>query len=273
MKCISWNVNGLRSCMTKGFKEFFESSDSDIFALQETKMQPSQLDETMQFDGYHMYMNSAERKGYSGTLVYAKKEPLSVQYEIEGDITKEGRVITLEYESFYFVCAYVPNSKEKLARLEYRVEWEQLLRNHLTKLNETKPVIYCGDLKDSPSGEIPKVKKKPIIYCGDLNVAFSDLDIKNPVANHHNPGFTDEERAEFGKLLDSGFVDSYRYLYPDKEEYSWWSYRFNARARNAGWRIDYFLTSDFAKDLIVDSKIHTDVLGSDHCPIELDIKL
>lgn len=251
MKLISWNVNGLRACAKKGFAEFFKEADADIFGLQETKMQPDQLDDSLKFEGYHLYMNSAERKGYSGTLVYTKQEPLSVSYEIEGDVTKEGRVITLEYPEFWFVCAYVPNSKDGLLRLDYRMEWEDMLRAHLTKLNETKPVIYTGD----------------------LNVAHEEIDIKNPAANRRNAGFTDEERAKFTELLEAGFTDTYRYLYPDKVEYSWWSYRFNARKNNAGWRIDYFVVSDRLKDALTDAKIHTEVFGSDHCPVELSVNL
>lgn len=251
MKLISWNVNGLRACAKKGFADFFKEADADIFGLQETKMQPDQLEDELKFEGYHLYMNSAERKGYSGTIVYTKEEPLSVSYEIEGDVTKEGRVITLEYPEFWFVCAYVPNSKDGLLRLDYRMEWEDMLRAHLTKLNETKPVIYTGD----------------------LNVAHEEIDIKNPAANRRNAGFTDEERAKFSQLLDSGFTDTYRYLYPDKVEYSWWSYRFNARKNNAGWRIDYFVVSDSLRDALEDAKIHTEVLGSDHCPVELTVNL
>ncbi|MBQ1532595.1 MAG: exodeoxyribonuclease III [Solobacterium sp.] len=251
MKLISWNVNGLRACAKKGFADFFKEADADIFGLQETKMQPDQLEDDLKFEGYHLYMNSAERKGYSGTIVYTKEEPLSVSYEIEGDVTKEGRVITLEYPEFWFVCAYVPNSKDGLLRLDYRMEWEDMLRAHLTKLNETKPVIYTGD----------------------LNVAHEEIDIKNPAANRRNAGFTDEERAKFSQLLDSGFTDTYRYLYPDKVEYSWWSYRFNARKNNAGWRIDYFVVSDSLRDALEDAKIHTEVLGSDHCPVELTVNL
>jgi len=251
MKLISWNVNGLRACMKKGFGEFFKACDADIFAIQETKMQETQLEDSMRFDGYHMYMNSAERKGYSGTLVYSKKEPLSVTYEIDGDTSKEGRVITLEFEDFYFVCAYVPNSKNGLLRLPYRMEWEELLKKHLNTLNE----------------------KKPVIYTGDLNVAHEEIDIKNPDSNHHNAGFSDEEREKMTLLLNEGYVDTYRYLYPSKVQYSWWSYRFNARSRNAGWRIDYFLVSERIKEKVNDSIIYDQVEGSDHCPIGLEISL
>ncbi len=249
MKLVSWNVTGLRACAKKGFPEFFRAADADLFALQETKMQPEQLDGSLKFDGYHLYMNSAERKGYSGTLVYARKEPLNVFYEIAGDMTKEGRVITMEYPDFWFVNAYVPNSKEGLARLPYRMEWEDLLRAHLRKLDETKPVIYTGD----------------------LNVAHEEIDLKNPAANRKNAGFSDEERAKFSELLAAGFSDTFRTLYPDKVQYSWWSYRFNARKNNAGWRIDYFVVSDRIMDKVGDSLIHSDIEGSDHCPVELRI--
>lgn len=251
MKLISWNVNGLRACMKKGFMDFFEKEDADIFALQETKMQLDQLEEAMQPEGYHIYMNSAERKGYSGTLVYTKKEPMRVTYDIEGDETKEGRVITLEYEEFYFVCAYVPNSKDGLTRLDYRMEWEEMLRKHLLKLDA----------------------KKPVIYTGDLNVAHEEIDIKNPKANRKNAGFSDEEREKMTVLLNSGFTDTFRYLYPEKVQYSWWSYRFKARERNAGWRIDYFLMSNRYIDHVQDSLIYDDIMGSDHCPVGLLITL
>ena len=251
MKLISWNVNGLRACEKKGFADFFRQTDADIFCLQETKMQPEQVTDSMRFEGYEMYMNSAERKGYSGTLVYTKQTPLSVTYEIEGDVTREGRVITLEYPEYYFVCAYVPNSKEGLLRLPYRMEWEDMLRAHLNRLNE----------------------KKPVIYTGDLNVAHEEIDIKNPAANHKNAGFSDEERAKFTELLEAGYKDTFRELYPDTVKYSWWSYRFNARANNAGWRIDYFVVSDRLMPKVKDSLIFDQVYGSDHCPIGLDIVL
>ena len=251
MKLISWNVNGLRACMKKGFAEFFIEQDADIFAIQETKMQPDQMEEAMLFEGYHRYMNSAERKGYSGTLVYTKEEPLSVTYEIEGDTTKEGRVITLEYPDFWFVCAYVPNSKDGLLRLPYRCEWEDLLRAHLKKLDETKPVIYTGD----------------------LNVAHEEIDIRNPDTNHKSAGFSDEERVKITELLAAGFSDTFREKYPDTVKYSWWSYRFNSRAKGIGWRIDYFLVSDRIMNLVNDSMIFDEVSGSDHCPVCLDIKL
>lgn len=249
MKIISWNVNGLRAAEKKGFTEFFLEEDADIFAIQETKMQEPQLTDTMKFEGYKMYMNSAERKGYSGTLVYTKKTPISCTYDIKGDDSKEGRVITLEYEDFYFVCAYVPNSKEKLARLDFRMKWEDYLRNHLLKLNE----------------------KKPVIYTGDLNVAHEEIDIKNPDTNHQNAGFSDEERAKFTELLNAGFKDTFRELYPEKVKYSWWSYRFNARKNNAGWRIDYFVVSNNLMDKVEDSLIYDDIYGSDHCPVGLKV--
>lgn len=249
MKLISWNVNGLRACEKKGFKEFFLAEDADLFAIQETKMQEEQLEDSLKFEGYRRYMNSAERKGYSGTLVYAKKEPLSVTYDIEGDDSKEGRVITLEYPDFYFVCAYVPNSKEGLARLDFRMHWEDALRSHLMKLDE----------------------KKPVIYTGDLNVAHEEIDIKNPDTNHMNPGFSDEERAKFSELLSAGFSDTFRTLYPDTVKYSWWSYRFKAREKGIGWRIDYFVVSRRLLDRVKDAGIRDDVFGSDHCPVSLEL--
>ncbi len=247
MKYISWNVNGLRACEKKGFADFFRAADADVFAVQETKMQPDQLTDTMRFPGWFMYMNSAERKGYSGTLVYTKKEPLSISFEIEGDVTKEGRVITLEFPDHWFVCAYVPNSKDGLLRLGYRLEWEEMLRAHLIKLDQVKPVIYAGD----------------------LNVAHEEIDLRNPATNHLNAGFTDEERAAFSRLLDSGFRDTFRELYPDRVQYSWWSYRFNSRAKNTGWRIDYFVVSERLLKQVKDAMIYGDVTGSDHCPIGL----
>lgn len=250
MKLISWNVNGLRACMKKGFADFFTAQNADIFALQETKMQEDQLDESMMFEGYHRYMNSAERKGYSGTMVYTRKEPLSVSYEIEGDLTKEGRVITLEYEDFWFVCAYVPNSKDGLARLDYRMEWEEMLLAHLNRLNQSKPVVYCGD----------------------LNVAHNEIDIKNPSSNRRNAGFTDEERNRFSILLENGYADTFRTLYPETVKYSWWSYRFKARERNAGWRIDYFVVSQRFMDRVKDAMIFDEQTGSDHCPVGLIIE-
>ena len=247
MKFISWNVNGLRACMEKGFKDFFAEIDADIFAIQETKMKQEQ--KTFDFPGYHEYWNCADKAGYSGTLIYAKKEPLNVVYGIDGAYNDEGRAITLEYENFYFVTVYSPNSKDGLLRLDYRMEYEDALRAYLTRLSQQKPVVLCGD----------------------LNVAHKPIDLKNPKTNTKNAGFTIEERTKFGELLDSGFVDSFRYLYPEEVKYSWWSYRFKAREKNAGWRIDYFVVSDSAKEKIQNAKIHNEVFGSDHCPVELDI--
>lgn len=250
MKLVSWNVNGLRACMTKGFKDFFDLANADFFSIQETKMQEGQAD--LEIDGYYRFMNSAEKKGYSGTLIYAKEKPISVVYGLFGELyNDEGRVITLEYDNFYLVNAYVPNSQELLKRLSYRMEYEDHLREYLLSLNS----------------------KKPVIYCGDLNVAHERIDIKNPDSNTKNAGFTIEERNKMTELLESGFVDTFRYLYPEKVLYSWWSYRFNARANNAGWRIDYFIVSESIKNLIKEAVIHTEVMGSDHCPIELDIEI
>ena len=250
MRLVSWNVNGIRACMQKGFMDFFNEIDADIFCIQETKMQPGQLE--IETPLYHQYMNSAEKKGYSGTMVFSKQEPLHVSYGLgieEHD--HEGRVITCEYEDFYLVCVYTPNSKDGLLRLDYRMEWEDAFRTYLHKLNETKSVLVCGD----------------------LNVAHKEIDLKNPKTNRRNAGFTDEERNNMSVLLDSGFIDSYRYLYPEQEEvYSWWSYRFKAREKNAGWRIDYFLVSEDAKDGIREAKIHTDIYGSDHCPVSLEFE-
>ncbi len=251
MKFVSWNVNGLRACLEKGFIDIFKSFDADIFALQETKMQEGQAE--IPTDGYFQYFCSAEKKGYSGTAVFTKQKPLSVSYGIgvpEHD--HEGRVITLEFENFYFVTCYTPNSQNELKRLSYRMEWEDAFRTFLKELDE----------------------KKPVILCGDLNVAHNEIDLKNPKTNRRNAGFTDEERSKMTELLASGFCDSFRHLYPDKTDiYSWWSYRFSAREKNAGWRIDYFLTSSRIKDKIKDAKIHTDVFGSDHCPVSLEIDL
>ena len=247
MKLISWNVNGLRACMKKGFADFFLKEDADIFAVQETKMQSDQLEDSMRFDGYHLYMNSAERKGYSGTLVYSKKEPISVEYDLKDEGCDEGRVITLEYEDFYFVCAYVPNSKDGLLRLDFRMQWEDRLRKHLMKLD----------------------KKKPVIYTGDLNVAHNEIDLKHPEDNHFSAGFSDQEREKFTVLLESGFIDTYRNLYPESEKYSWWSYRARARERNIGWRIDYFVVSERLSDKVKDSLIYDEIEGSDHCPVGL----
>lgn len=251
MKMVSWNVNGLRACVTKGFVDIFNKLNADIFCLQETKLQEGQID--LPLEGYYQYWNYAEKKGYSGTAIFTKKEPLAVTNGIGIDEhNTEGRVITLEFEDFFFVTCYTPNSQNELKRLDYRMKWEDDLREYLLRLN----------------------KKKPVILCGDLNVAHNEIDLKNPKTNRKNAGFSDEEREKMTTLLNSGFTDSFRYLYPDKEGiYSWWSYRFNARKNNAGWRIDYFITSDSIKDKIIDSKIHTDIMGSDHCPVELDIDL
>ena len=274
MKFISWNVNGIRACVKKGFLDFFNEADADIFCIQESKMQEGQLD--LELPGYHQYWNYAVKKGYSGTGIFTKEEPMNVFYGLgieEHD--QEWRVITLEFEDYYFITVYTPNSQSELARLSYRMKWEEDFLAYLKKLEETKPVIFCGDLKESQPSltQEAKPKKKPIIICGDFNVAATELDLKNPKNNVKNAGFTPEEREKFKTLLDSGFTDSYRYLHPDTEKYSWWSYRFKARERNAGWRIDYFLTSDSIKDKIKDAEILTDVMGSDHCPIELDIDI
>lgn len=251
MKMVSWNVNGLRACVTKGFVDIFNKLDADIFCLQETKLQEGQID--LPLEGYYQYWNYAEKKGYSGTAIFTKKEPLAVTNGIGIDEhNTEGRVITLEFQDFFLVTCYTPNSQNELKRLDYRMKWEDDFREYLLRLN----------------------KKKPVILCGDLNVAHNEIDLKNPKTNRKNAGFSDEEREKMTILLNSGFTDSFRYLYPDKEGiYSWWSYRFNARKNNAGWRIDYFITSDYIKDKIIDSKIHTDIMGSDHCPVELDIDL
>lgn len=251
MKMISWNVNGLRACVTKGFKEYFENADADIFSVQETKLQEGQIDFAP--EGYNCYWNYAERKGYSGVAVFTKKEPLSVSYGLGiGEHDKEGRVITLEFNNFYHVTVYTPNSQSENARLDYRMQWDDAFRNYINELNKTKPVVVTGD----------------------LNVAHNEIDLKNPASNRKNPGFTDEERAKMTELLASGYVDSFRYLYPDKTgAYSWWSYRFNARKNNAGWRIDYYIVSDSIKDKIKAAEIHSEIMGSDHCPVELDIEL
>lgn len=249
MKFISWNVNGLRACVGKGFEDIFRSLDADFFCLQETKMQHGQLD--LQFEGYHSFWNYADKKGYSGTAIYARHAPLNVTYGIDIDEhDHEGRVITLEYDNFFLVTVYVPNSQDELKRLDYRMKWEDDFRNYLLSLDKMKPVVVCGD----------------------LNVAHKEIDLKNPKTNRRNPGFTDEERSKMTALLDCGFVDSFRYLYPDKEGiYSWWSYRFRAREKNIGWRIDYFLASKRLADNITDAVIHTEIFGSDHCPVEVDI--
>ena len=250
MKLISWNVNGIRACVKKGFLDFFKETDADIFCLQETKLQEGQID--LELDGYHQYWNYAERKGYSGTAIFTKQEPLSVSYGLgikEHD--QEGRVITLEFDKFYMVTVYTPNSKNELLRLDYRMVWEDEFRSYLLRLNETKPVIVCGD----------------------LNVAHQEIDLKNPKANQKNAGFTMEERTKMSTLLDSGFIDTFRFFYPELEgAYSWWSYRFNARKNNAGWRIDYFLTSKELKGNLKGAKIHSEILGSDHCPVELELE-
>lgn len=247
MKLISWNVNGLRACMQKGFLDFFKEINADFFCIQETKMQEGQLD--LNIEGYHYFMSSAIKKGYSGTLIYAKEKPINIIYGINEKYNDEGRVITLEYPTFYLINAYVPNAQDGLKRIDYREHFEDDLRDYLLSLN------------------------KPIIYCGDLNVAHNPIDLKNPKANEQNAGYSIQERTKFTTLLNSGFIDTFRYLYPEKVTYSWWSYRFNARANNAGWRIDYFLISDSLKDKLIDSKIHTNVFGSDHCPVELDINM
>lgn len=250
MLFVSWNVNGLRACVKKGFNEFFQSVNADIFAIQETKLQKGQIE--LKFDGYKSYFNDAIKKGYSGTAVYTKKEPLNVTYGIgKEEHDQEGRVITLEFENFYFVNVYTPNSKRELLRLDYRMVWEDAFRD------------YLNDLKS----------KKHVIVCGDMNVAHNEIDLKNDKTNHHNAGFTDEEREKMTQLLDSGFIDSFRYKYPDRVLYSWWSYMFKAREKNAGWRIDYFLTSDDLKDKIDDAYIYTDIMGSDHCPVGIEIEI
>lgn len=249
MKLISWNVNGIRACVQKGFLDFFKEVDADIFCIQESKLQEGQI--ILELEGYYQYWNYAERKGYSGTAVFTKKKPISIEYGINvEEHDKEGRVITLEFEDFFLVTVYTPNSKEKLARLEYRMQWEDDFRAFLKAKDEIKPVIICGD----------------------LNVAHKEIDLKNPNNNRRNAGFTDEEREKFTTFLDSGFIDTYRYFYPDKEGvYSWWTYRFNARANNAGWRIDYFCVSAGLKDQLKEAIIYKNVLGSDHCPVGLEI--
>ena len=250
MKLISWNVNGLRACMNKGFEDFLRASEADALCLQETKMQREQAD--FVFDGYEEYWNSAEKKGYSGTAIFSKNAPLNVTYGIgveEHD--KEGRVITAEYENFYLVTVYTPNSQRELARLDYRMVWEDVFRDYLLKLDE----------------------KKPVIVCGDLNVAAEEIDLKNPKTNRKNAGFTDEERAKFRELKAAGFVDTFRHLHPEEVKYSWWSYMFKAREKNAGWRIDYFVVSERIADKVKAAEIHTEILGSDHCPVSIEIDL
>ena len=250
MKLISWNVNGIRACVQKGFLDFFKEVDADIFCIQESKMQEGQLD--LELEGYHQYWNYAEKKGYSGTAIFTKQEPISVQYGIGVDEhDHEGRVITLEFPEFYMVTVYTPNSQDELKRLDYRMQWETDFLAYLKRLEE----------------------KKGVIFCGDLNVAHKEIDLKNPKTNRRSAGFTDEERGKFTEVLDAGFIDTFRYFYPDAEGvYSWWSYRFSARAKNAGWRIDYFCVSECLKDRLQDAKILTDVMGSDHCPVQLDLK-
>jgi len=250
MTFISWNVNGLRACQNKGFSDIFKEMGADFFCIQETKMQAGQLD--LQFEGYKSYWNYAEKKGYSGTAIYTRHEPLAVTYGIgieEHD--HEGRTVTLEMDNYYLVCVYVPNSQDELRRLDYRMKWEDDFRAYLIGLDQ----------------------KKPVIVCGDLNVAHEEIDLKNPKTNHRNAGFTDEERSKFSAWLDAGFKDTFRCLYPDRQEFSWWSYRFRAREKNIGWRIDYFVVSDRLMPHVTDSRIHSTVTGSDHCPVELDIDL
>ena len=248
MKLVSWNVNGLRACVGKGFEDSFKLLDADVFCLQETKMQEGQLD--LQFPGYESYWNYADKKGYSGTAIYTRVKPLSVTMDMGIDQhDHEGRVIAAEYEKFYLVCVYVPNSQDELKRLDYRMQWEDDFRAYVTALAE----------------------KKSVVICGDLNVAHEEIDLKNPSSNRRNAGFTDEERGKFNELLSAGFIDSWRMLNPDTVKYSWWSYRFQARQRNAGWRIDYFLVSDSLKDSVTGAEIHNEILGSDHCPVELDL--
>ena len=249
MKLISWNVNGLRAAINKGFMDFFKQIDADIFCLQETKMQEGQAE--LILEGYYQYWNSAIKKGYSGTAIFTKIKPISVSYGIGIEKhDQEGRIITLEFEEFYMVNCYTPNSKRELERLEYRMEWEDEIKKYLLALNN----------------------KKPVIYCGDLNVAHEEIDLKNPKTNHHNAGFTDEERSKMTELLNSGFTDTFRYLYPEKENaYTWWSYMMKAREKNVGWRIDYFIVSNSIKEKIKEAKIHSEIMGSDHCPVELEI--
>ena len=250
MKLISWNVNGFRACLNKGFEQFFKDTDADFFCIQETKMQPGQA--SFETEGYHQYWYSAEKKGYSGTAIFAKKEPISVKYGLgieEHD--HEGRAITLEYDDFYLLCVYTPNAQRELARLDYRMKWEDALRDYIMSLDA----------------------KKPVIYCGDLNVAHEEIDLKKPKTNHFSAGFSDEERGKFTELLQSGFCDTFRTLYPEKVEYSWWSYMYHAREKSVGWRIDYFVVSERVMDKVKDSRIFTDIMGSDHCPIGLEIDL
>ena len=249
MLFVSWNVNGLRACLKKGFEDFFKDVDADIFAIQETKLQRNQID--LEFEGYTSYYNDAIKKGYSGVAIYTKKEPMNVIYGMgieEHD--QEGRLITLEFEKFYFVAVYTPNSKRELERLDYRQVWEDAFRQHVQKLKESKPVVLCGD----------------------LNVAHNEIDLKNDKTNHKNAGITDQERAKFSELLNSGFIDTFRYKYPETEMYSWWSYMFKAREKNAGWRIDYFVVSEDLKENIKDAYIYTEIMGSDHCPVGVELE-
>lgn len=250
MKLVSWNVNGIRACVKKGFMDYFEEVDADMFCLQETKLQEGQIE--LDLKGYYQYWNYAEKKGYSGTAIFTKEKPLSVNYGIDiEEHDKEGRVITLEYEDFYLVNVYTPNSQRELARLDYRMKWEDDFRDYLLELDENKPVILCGD----------------------LNVAHKEIDLKNPSSNRKSAGFTDEERDKMSKFLESGFIDSFRHFYPDKEgAYTWWSYITRARERNAGWRIDYFVVSEKLEDRMIDAKIHSEIMGSDHCPVVLEIE-
>ena len=250
MKFISWNVNGFRACLNKGFGDFFKAEDADFFSIQESKMQPGQAEFVT--PNHHQYWYSAEKKGYSGTAIFAKKEPLSVRYGLGIDQhDHEGRAITLEYDNFYLLNVYTPNSQRELTRLDYRMEWEDALRNYMMELDKVKPVIYCGD----------------------LNVAHEEIDLKNPKTNHFSAGFTDEERGKFTELLASGFSDTFRSLYPDKVEYSWWSYMFQARQKNVGWRIDHFVVSNRILDKVKEAKIHTEIMGSDHCPVSIEIDI
>ena len=251
MKLVSWNVNGLRACLKKGFLDFCALENADIICLQETKLRPEQVE--FELPGYHRYWNSADKAGYSGTAIFTRQEPLSVTYDFGEDVHRhEGRIITAEYPAFYLVCCYTPNSKDQLARLDYRMTWEDDLRKYLLELDA----------------------KKPVVYCGDLNVAHTEIDLKNPKTNRRNPGFTDEEREKLTCLLESGFVDTFRYLYPEKTgAYSWWSYRAQARKNNSGWRIDYFIVSERLKEQIQDAHIRSEVLGSDHCPVVLELNI
>lgn len=251
MKMVSWNVNGLRACVTKGFLDFFKDINADIFSIQETKLQEGQI--ALELEGYYQYWNYAEKKGYSGVAVFTKDKPINVIYGLDiKEHNTEGRLITLEFEKFYYITAYVPNAQEELKRLDYRMKWEDDIREYLNKLKD----------------------KKPVIYSGDLNVAHNEIDLKNPKTNRKNAGFSDEEREKFQNLLDSGFIDTFRYKYPDKEGvYSWWSYRFKAREKNAGWRIDYYVISNDLKENLIDATIHNEILGSDHCPVSIDINI